>query len=68
MSTKKKNYHYFVSGFCCNKPFMTEIILPRKTSSYTDVYWLNDECAKKYNVYFDDIVIMHFKLLRPFRY
>lgn len=68
MIIKKKNYHYFVSGLCCNEPFMTEVLLPKKTSSYTDVEWINDACAKKYDVYFDDIVITNYKLLRRFRY
>lgn len=68
MSAIKKYYHYFVSGLCCNKPFMIEILLPQKVSSYDDIYALENECTKKYNVYWDDIVIINYKLLRPFRY
>ncbi len=68
MFIKKKNYHYFVSGLCCNKPFMTEVLLPQKTSSYTDICWLNNACAKLYDVHFDDIIIINYKLLRRFRY
>ncbi len=68
MLSKKRSYHYFVSGMCCNKPFMTQVLLQNKISSYDDIYVLENACAIKYNVYFDDIVIMNYKLLRHFRY
>ncbi len=68
MLFKKKNYHYFVSGMCCNKPFMTQVLLPNKISSYDDIYVLENACAIKFNVNYDDIVIMNYKLLKHFRY
>ena len=64
----KKNYHYFVSVFCRNKPFTTEVLLPKKTTSYRNIYWLTNACALQYNVHFDDIVVSNYKLLRQFRY
>ena len=68
MSTQKKYYHYFVSGFCRNEPFMNEILLPKKICSYDGIYYLKNECTKKHNVYWDDIVIINYKLLWPFKY
>jgi hypothetical protein len=63
MFFKKKKYHYFVSGICRNEPFMTEIILLKKVVSYDEIYRLTDELAKKYNVYFDEIIIYNYNLL-----
>ena len=63
MFFKKKKYHYFVSGICPNEPFMTEIILLKKVVSYDEIYRLTDELAKKYNVYFDEIIIYNYNLL-----
>lgn len=63
MLFKKKKYHYFVSGICRNEPFMTEIILLKKVVSYDEIYRLTDELAKKYNVYFDEIIIYNYNLL-----
>ena len=42
MLLKKKSYHYFVSGMCCNKPFMTQVLLQNKISSYDDIYVLEN--------------------------
>lgn len=63
MFFKKKKYHYFVSGICRNKPFMTEILLLKKVVSYDDIYRLTDKLAKQYNVYFDEIIIYNYNLL-----
>ena len=63
MFFKKKKYHYFVSGICRNEPFMTEIILLKKVVSYDEIYRLTDELAKKYNVYFDEIIFYNYNLL-----
>ena len=63
MFFKKKKYHYFVSGICRNEPFMTDIILLKQVVSYDEIYRLTDELAKKYNVYFDEIIIYNYNLL-----
>lgn len=68
MFSRKKKYHYFVSGIQKNTPFMTEILLEEKVVTYDDICRMAEVCARRYDVYFDEIVIYNFKLLIPFRY
>ena len=70
MFSKKKKFHYFVSGLNLQKntPFMAEILLEEKVVSYDQIYQLINACAVRFDVYFDEIIIYNYDLLRPFRY
>ena len=70
MFAKKIQYHYFVSGFCFTKPFMTQVTLSKKVSSYNDIEDIRKECAWIYEVEYDEtaIVISNYKLLNFSRY